>query len=251
MARKLAIVRPLPFTIAGVQNITNSGNLLTPDPKEVATAAASVSCYVDIDLGSAQSIDTIFIGFVSSNFGTVIPTGGTVSVADFNLAGGSLPGQASVLVNPAYHRVNVESAPVTARYLRFNFSSVASVRTLGVLAVGLSVPIIWGHEFGSGRPIEDTGSAERLFSGGFGIYDGVTAGGYQWTFGDLYDSEVEALYALQRDRGTTRSLLVIEDPTQSSGLNERTHWGLLDRLEVYERGLPGASKYALKVRDWA
>jgi hypothetical protein len=250
MARKLAIVRPLSFTIPTFSNMTNTGNLLTPDPKEVATQSAGAAAFVDIDLGSSQSIDTFFVGYLSSNVGPVDILYGTSASTTNALV--TVAVQSSVLVTPDLHRVYVHTAPVTARHIRFSFPSPGgSAGTLGVLAAGLSVPITWGHEFGAGRPVEDTGNAERLFSGGFGIYEGVRVGGYQWTFGDLFDAEVEQLYALQRALGVTKPVLVVEDPTQSSGLNERTHWGLFDRLETYERQLPGASRYAFKVRDWA
>lgn len=250
MARKIAIVQPLAFTITGSTNVTNVSNLLTADPKEAATITSGTTGTVDIDLGSNQSIDSALAGFLSSNITNLTVTYGTVTPTDSTLAA-AFGGQSSVLKAPTFHRPFVANASVTARYLRFSIVSPTSAGTVGVLAVGLSVPITWGHELGGGRPIEDTGNAERLLSGGFGIYDGVRVGGYQWTFGDLFDTEVEALYGLSRDLGQTRSVLVIEDPTQSSGLNERTHWGLFDRLETYERGLPGASKYAFKVRDWA
>jgi hypothetical protein len=249
MARKIAIVRPLPFTIPSA-NITNSGNLLTPDPKEVATQGAGSAAFVDIDLGATFSIDSFFVGYLSSNMGSVDISYGTASSTTNSLA--TVAVQSSVLPAPDRHRAYVHTSAVSARHIRFSFPSPGgSAGTLGVLAVGLSVPITWGHEYGAGRPVEDTGIAERLFSGGFGIFEGVRVGGYQWTFGDLLDGEVEALYALQRALGITKSVLVIEDPTQSDGLNERTHWSLFDRLETYERGVPGASRYAFKVRDWA
>lgn len=252
MAKRLVMMRPVPpASLSVVQNFANSANALTPDPKEVATIAAATTGIVDLDFGAVRSFDTMFAGYLSSNIGAVTLQYGLATAFESTAVFG-LGAQASELVVPDYHRPFVAAAPFNARYLRFSFTVPAGAPgTVGVLAGGLSVQPFWGHEFGSGRPIEDTGIVERLFSGGFGIYDGVRVGGYQWSFGDLSDAELAKLYALARDRGQTRSILVIEDPDQTDGLNERTHWSLFDRLEAYERQVPGASRYAFKVRDWA
>jgi hypothetical protein len=245
------MARPLPATISTVSGTpSNLANLLTPDPKEVATFNSGVTWSFDLDLGAVKSVDTAFLGYMSGPAPFFVSFGTAQGGAD--VAQIVVTPQASTLVEPIYHGAYVLNAPVNARWIRFSPTVVPAVAgTLGVAAVGLSIQPTWGHEFGSGRPVEDTGTVERLFSGGFGIYEGVRVGGYQWTFGDLSDAEIQALYALARDRGTTRSVLVIEDPDQTDGLNERVHWSLFDRLEVYERQAPGASRYAFKVRDWA
>lgn len=254
MAKRLCMVRPLPFTITGAfggpTGYTNQANLLTADPKEVATLAADAVAILDIDLGAAKSVDTFYAGFLSANIGNVDIYYGTSTSTDTLLVSG-VAHQSSELYDVVRHRPYVAAAPVTARYIRFNMTPAGAAGTLGVIGVGLAVQPTWGHEFGAGRPVEDTGVVDRLFSGGFGIYEGVRVGGYQWTFGDLSDAELAKLYALAKDRGTTRSILVVEDPDQTDGLNERVHWSLFDRLEPYERQVPGASRYAFKVRDWA
>jgi hypothetical protein len=52
--------------------------------------------------------------------------------------------------------------------------------------------------------------------------------------------------------GKHGSILVVEDPDQAAtGLNERVHWGLFDKLESYERIAPGATKWTLRIEDWA
>src|SRR3954465_1878446 len=44
---------------------TNGGNLMTPDPKEVATATGGSTSF-DLDFGVATSFHTFFAGFISS-----------------------------------------------------------------------------------------------------------------------------------------------------------------------------------------
>jgi hypothetical protein len=248
---KLAMVRPIPMTLGSSSGgAVNAANLVTSDPKEAASYSAGTRPVFSFDFGSAQTFDTVFAGFLTPAVAIDFYFGNTLGGAEAGAQNAVTP-QASPLVDPDYHAAYVLAAPVTCRYFRIQTNAVPTAAgTIGILAAGLSIQPNWGQEFGAGRPIEDTGTAERLFSGGFGVYEGARVGGYQWTFGDLSDAEVQSLYALAMDRGTTRPVLIIEDPTQSSGLNERIHWGLFDRLEAYERQVPGASRYAFKVRDW-
>lgn len=245
---KLAIVRPFPLNALG-GTMPNVARLLTPDPKEAAIDAAGGARTIDIDLGLVRTFDTIFLGFLGSFNFTL--SYGSAGYAEVNLAN-TLRSDliAPELADPIRHAVAVLAAPVNGRYIRISGAFPAGF-TIGVLAVGLSFQAFWGHEWGAGRPVEDTGTAERLIGGGFGINEGVRVGGYQWTFGDLTDAETRQLYTIARDRGTTRSVLVVEDVDQSVGLHERVHWGLLDRLEAYERTHPGNTRWNLRVRDWA
>lgn len=252
MAKRLVMVRPLPFTIASSANMTNSANLLTATPKEAATLANNTLPNVVLDLGASVSIDSFFIGYLSRPLDALSVLADNANPPTTVVQASFAPVATSSLYTPVYHHPVVLAAPVTARYVKLSLDTAAGAdTTAGVICVGKSVQPSWGHEYGSGRPIEDTGNVERLFDGGFGKYDGVVAGGYQWTFGDLSDAELTALFALAKDRGQTREILVIEDPDQTDGLNERTHWGIFDRLETYERQVPGASRYSFKVRDWA
>lgn len=116
--------------------------------------------------------------------------------------------------------------------------------------LGLSFQTEYGEERGGGGIIEDTGTVERLFGGGFGIDEGVATTGYQWTFGDLQDAERRQLFQIVKRLRTTRSFLMVENPAQTDGLNERIHWGNLRKLEAYERIDPRNSKWALSMWDW-
>lgn len=108
----------------------------------------------------------------------------------------------------------------------------------------------WGHEWGAGRPLDDTSAVERLPSGSFAIDQGVVTSGYQWTFGDLSDDERERLYDIHKAVGRHRSVLVIEDDDRTPGLYERMHWGLLAKLDTYARVDPTATTWNMQVADW-
>jgi len=255
MAR-IAIVRP----IAPVAISAGRERLLTPNPKEAYTSAAigiGSGTNVGLDMGAAVSLDSFFLGF------TDVPASTTLTVHTIAAMGGAVtalvadrPIAHSNLFSPRRHALAIAPAPVAARYWRLSLynntgAAIPAGFTMGVLAVGKAFSPTWGHEWGAGRPYEDTGSAERLFGGGFGINDGVLASGYQWTFGDLSDAEREQLHAIVMDRRGTRSALVVEDPDPTDGLNERIHWGLFDRLEPFERVQAGLTRWNLKIRDWA
>jgi hypothetical protein len=222
--------------------------LLTPSPFEssgrIPTAGPRT---IDIDLGGLRDVDALLLGYVYAG-----------SYPDISVSyGGGNYSQAMLADIPAAHTDGAPyrhyfvqlSAPITARFLRFTLLLPVGA-TVGTVAVGRNFSPLWGHEYGSGRAIEDTGTATRLSGGGFGIDEGVAIGGYQFTFGDLQPDEVRRLYQIVKDRRTTRSLLIVEDPEQSDGLNERIHWGLLHSLEAYERIDPMNTKWSLKIRDW-
>lgn len=247
---KLIIVRPVVITSATTTfGIPNVSRLLTPDPKE-AVYSVNGTQEIVFDFGGPRLIDTVFLGFTSSlsfSLDWAIPGNGYQSLP--TLAPGAISPE---LIEPTFHAISRLAAPLSIRFLRLTFTAPAAGALVGgVFAAGLSFSPTWGHEYGSGRPIEDTSTVERLFGGGFGINEGVSAGGYQWTWGDLTNSEVRQLYALARYLKTSRSLLMVEDPDQTAGIHERIHWGLFDRLDAYERLQPGASRYAFKIRDWA
>jgi hypothetical protein len=248
--RALLIVKPqlpvaVPYSYAGATN------LLTPDPKEAVMIIGPGA--IVLDYGAPITLDTVFLGYHS---GTADQLWSVQQIdANNNVTGPDLANTlaAPLGYGPPYHSFVRSAAPLTSRYWRLNFTTGASNTPwyAGVLCLGLAWSCQWGREWGSGRSIEDTGSVERLFGGGFGIDDGVAAGGFQWTFGDLQPEETRTLYQLAKERRTTRSVLVVEDSDQTDGLNERLHWGLFQKLQPYERLDPQNTKWGLQIGDWA
>lgn len=249
MSKLITLLRPLPVASATGSGITGASRALTPDPKEAAFWTGGAGS-ITLDLGVSRSIDSVFTGYTG-------PANMTVETSADGSGFTALPGAtlrsddvAPDLFTPIYHAFAIASAPVSARYVRISGNFTANT-PLGVVAIGKAFVPTYGHEWGAGRPIEDTGTAERLIGGGFGIEEGVRAGGYQWTFGDLSDDETRALYAFFRDRGATRSFLCVEDPERTAGIHERIHWGILSRLDAYEREARNLNRYSFSIRDWA
>jgi len=244
----LLIVRPV------TPAATNSGFALTPNPKEGVSIAANTTSIFAYDFGTpAPSIDFAYVGYHSAAVGG----GSSFTVAQSASYGGANTTTLANAVSMAplglgYPNHSIARfAPQSSRYLNLSIAAGSSAITVGVIMLGLTFQPTYGHEYGSGRLITDTGSAERLFGGGFGIYEGERAGGWQWTLGDLTDAEVRTLYQLAKDRGATRSVLVVEDPDLTDGLNERIHWGLFSKLDAYERFAPNATRWSLRIDDWA
>lgn len=247
----MVIVKPIPIAAIG-GTYPNVARLLTPDPKEAAVDVAGNGGgqrTIDIDLGSAMLIDTFFLGFTNDP-GTqgILIQYGVGDYSETNLD--------SYMVAPAYdvtqprHLCVVANTPVTARYIRLYPRTNANY-SIGTVAIGLAFRPTFGQEVGEGRVIDDSATIERLPSGGFGIEEGAITTGWGWTLGDIQPAELAALYTLVRSRGLSRTVLVIEDPDQTAGLNERIHWGLFRKLSQYERLDPLNTKWDFSIWDWS
>lgn len=243
---KINIVEP----IAGVGvtgNLQELANVLTPAPKESA-AALSDGSSVTIDLGAPALLDTIFVGYTNGAVGYQLGSRYGLGAAD--TPGPALPIAGSTRRAPLYrHAYNRAATPFSARYIQI--TNIPAGMTIGTIVVGLAFEPTFNNEMGSGRPITDTSVADRMFGGGFGIDRGAIASGYSWTFGDLQLADRDALFDIAMNVGTSRSLLVVEDPELTAGLNERLHWGLFQKLEPYERADPANWRWSLQIGDWA
>lgn len=249
---KMMILSPL--EIAALADVNgNIGvsllNAKTPDPKEVVVASKDAgTAIVRLDLGSEQTIDSLFLGYTRNltfQWGT-----GTSPTA---MTGRAIPLAASATANPLrQHALARLAAPIVARYIDVVLFKTDINRdgTVGIFSAGLAFEPTWNREWGGGRQVLDTGSKEPLISGGFGLERGTRKASYRWTFGDLSDGETEALYSIALDRGETAPVVVVEDPDNTPGLNERIHYGLFDRFEAYERQAPGKTRWSLAMTQW-
>jgi len=249
--QSLLIMAPMPVAAVVSQTIAGMSRALSPDPKEAFICPANTGVGIILDMGVAVTVDTAFVGYHTAIGTQQFSMSACDSAGSNALAVVSGTSLAPLGYGPPNHGFRKGTAR-TSRYFRFDFSSLnAAAFSVGVIALGKAWQSQWGQEMGAGRQVIDTGSAERLFGGGFGIDEGARSDAYQWTFGDLQAAEIRSLYAIVSDRGTTRTVLVIEDPEITDGLNERIHWGLFQKLDFYERVDPSNWKWSLQVADWA
>lgn len=235
---------------------TGAANLLTANPKEVWLDSASGSAaQINIDLGAAQWIDTVFLGhvFPPAAGATWAITGGVAGFADVVLmAAGPLRAVDRAGIFPDTSHALWTGDPVFVRYLRLTVTQPAGAPlSAGALMVGSAFTPTWNKEWGSGRRVIDTGSATALPDGGFAVVEGVRKGSYSFTLGDLTDEEVDRLYALQLAVGETLPVLVVEDPAATAGQLQRIHYGRFAGLRAYERRNPEQTRWEITIEDWA
>lgn len=231
---------------------TGGANLLTPSPKEIWAGSAGAGTYnFDIDMGSTQTLDSFFAGYLSVA-GPYISAVSTATGMGTGLAAKALQVGAAApfaIAGRRIHHFARLQAPAASRYWRVAITSPASF-SMGILALGLAIQPLFGREWGSGRIPVDLSGVTELRDGGFGIERGARKSGFQFTCGDLSDSEVQALWLMAEEVGISSPVVVCEDPDYSAGINERLHYGLFVQPEAYERQYPGNSRWAFRVRQW-
>lgn len=252
----IVILAPAAIAAIAVSRGSGAANLLTADPKEVwADSAVGTAATIDIDLGSVQLVDTIFLGHIAppAAGATWTITGGAASYTTTTIkAAGALRAVDAAGQFPATSHALWIGAAVSVRYVRLSVTQPAGspVLTAGVVMVGDAFSPIYNQEWGAGRKVIDSGTATALPSGGFAIAEGARKGGYSWTLGDLSSTEADALYALMLDRGETRPVLVVEDPAATAGLMRRIHYGRMTSLQPFARRNPAQTRWEMSVEQW-
>lgn len=248
----LLFLKPEPISSLVGGTYAGLNNLLTPDPKEVASNNNGGGGFsIDIDLGVAVNVDTIYLGFTSATVTLVnaVQTGtgmGTGLVSRAMLVGGTAMPAA---VGKRLHVLTRLTATYSSRYWRISISQSGN-STIGVLALGAAIQPAFGHEWGSGRVPDDRSAVTALRGGGYGIERGARVPVWKFTVGDLTDAETTSLWLMADDVGNSSPIMVCEDPDYTAGLQERIHWGLLDRPEAYERDSPGRNRWSFTLREW-
>ncbi|MDB2694393.1 hypothetical protein N9Y45_02985 [Erythrobacter sp.] len=254
---KLIVLAPV--SLAGItasRGAVSAANLLKFDPREVWRDTSSGSAAtLSIDLGALRRIDTVFLGHAAPLPDNALwsITGGAAGYVETTL----LAQTRMRVADPAKSRPIRSHAlwcgeAVQVRYLRVEVNQPAgqSPMAIGSLMVGEAFKARFNQEWGGGRGVIDTGRATRLQSGGFATMEGVRLGSYSWSFGDLDSEEVDALYDIQLQCGTTAPVLVVEDPTPSTGQFHRIHYGKFASLKPYKRRSPAQTRWEMEVEQW-
>ena len=250
----MIIVRPLPIVnVSGGGTGSGLDNLKNPEPKEVWVRTLPGFPTVDVDLGSAQDVDSFGMLFTNAAAGAVW------FVQRIDAMGGSavstpVPNSAFPYpesLGPPHHAFAKAAATVNGQFFRFGFSQPAGAagNQIGVLVIGKAFQM--PYEFGGGRVPIDTGTREPRPDGGFGIGDGVVKAGLRWTFVDLSPVQRRQLWALALSRGETSPILVDEELGEGAeGRNEEIHYGLFGKFESYDREAPSQTRWALSMEEW-
>lgn len=252
----LLILVPASIAAIAASRGSDVAALLTADPRDAwADSAVNSPASIDIDFGSVISVDTVFLGYLTSAAAgaTWAITGGAAGYTSVTLQSAAtlrVPdanGRFSAVSHALWH-----GAAVSLRYLRITLTQPSGNPAIsaGVVLGGNAFQAQFSHEWGAGRRVIDSGTATPLPTGGFAIVEGARKGSFSWTLGDLAPDEVEELYALALESGETRSILVVEDPDRTPALRHRIHYGLFDRFRPYDRRDPRRTRWELAVTDW-
>lgn len=240
---RVVIIRPLAAAIAG--NMTSPERMATPDPKEVSISPDAGARSIDLDLGAARTVGALYLGGVSSAV-AFTATGGVGAHAEFNL--GNLLAAPKRTAGAPYRNLLVIE-PRELRYVRLS-ANVPAGFEVGLAMAGELFRPGYNHEWGAGRYLVDTSTVARNRAGGFGIDQGAIAVGWDFALGDLTDDDAANLFDMLRKVGESNPAIVCEDPDVTPGLEERTHYGLFQRLEKYERQSLGVTRWSLKIEEW-
>lgn len=210
--KKLAIISPLPAISSTASSGTGAANLITPDPKEIWVAGVAGIGTLSIDLGKLALVDSCFVGGSNIPIGAVIVIYGSVNVSRSDKTFIAL---ARVDVNHFRDgRINAAAFGADAKFCRYIDIDIINVNTtvlqVGIVAVGKVAFSKFGHEYGSARGVSDTGQAESLIGGGFGISLGAKKKTYSWVFGDLTSAEAKEFEGIALTLGTSSAVVVME-----------------------------------------
>jgi len=243
------IVKPEPH--GAPPNVAGSGavNLLTPSPKEVWVAPSTAPVEIQIDLGVPTTIDSFFLGYTNAAPGATwaLATKTAPGAGHSGLHDG--PMRAADSLGPRHHAFKRLAAPVTSRYFSIALYQAGPTPIYaGALILGQAFEKY--RERGSDRTLIDTGIRNDLPDGGFNTGDGVVKAQFAFSFVDLTDEERNRLYAIKRDRGLRKPVLVVEDADLAAGQNEAIHYGVFERFQAYERTNPRKTRWAGSVLQW-
>jgi hypothetical protein len=247
-----------PASILAIEASRGSGaaNLLTRSPKEVwIDSAVGSPVLINIDLGAATSIDTVYLGYVSPPAAGAVwtITGGVAGYAETTVkASGALRAIDSASRSPKRTHALWAGSAISVRYLRISVTQPAgnAALSIGVAMVGKAWRPVFNMELGHGRRVVDTGTVTALVDGGFATVDGARKRSFSWTLGDLSIAEADALEELLLTHGMTVPLVVCEDPAETAGQFNRLHYGLFSNLKAYEREDPAKTKWAFEFEEW-
>jgi hypothetical protein len=261
----LIILAPIAASSVAISRGAGGDRLLTSDPKEAwFDSAVGSAVTLTLDLGSVQSVDSLFLG--SSNAADAA----TWAISSGVAAPTETSWIAATRMSAPYRRIGKPrmsffrrgsivagafvTAPISARYIRATLIQPAGSPplTIGNMAAGLAFQPLYGNEYGSGRATIDTGNREGLVGGGFGALIGVRKKAWSGQLGDLLDAEVDRLDDIFEDKGSTIPIVFIEGTEEIASVpqQEQIHWGLFQKLEAYERQAPAVTRWAISIEEW-
>lgn len=247
------IIKPEPIAALAVNAGAGAANLATYSPKEVWVASSTDVHWVDVDMGKAIAADSFCLTYNNASVDAQWAIHTIQSIGDQGASTGYtdwLTMRAADSLGPRHHAFVRLNQTITSRFFRIIVDQGGAVPLYtGNLIIGRAFEKY--RERGEDRTLIDTGNRQDLPDGGFNMGDGVVKSQFNFSFVDLTDAERNWLYAIKRDRGLRRPVLVVEDADLNAGQNEAIHYGVFERFQAYERVNPRKTRWAGSVLDWA
>lgn len=251
MSAGITIIKPLDIAAVAVTDGTGAANLLSPSTREVWRASVVGLSNIDLDFGTVVTLDTIFLGFSNAGPNAVWTVASMASPAGaaLNVLTAARPLRSAQPVGDRHHGYIRLAAPVSTRYLRLSVNQIGTAQPFhaGIVIAGLAIER--AYEYRAGRGAIDLANKTELQDGGFGISRSAIVSSYRFTLAGLTDDQVDELWQIVMDIGESAPVLIVEGHTPPVK-HAQLHYGLLDRLEPYEREDPQDSRWGLSVRDW-
>lgn len=226
------LCRPLPFTVLSSGNATAAGpasNLNNDRMGRAWQCSGTTNCYVVIDLGSAQTIDTVALLASNANAADTVRLRGAATSAA--VSGTSPPGAfladqtfsavASTDGNKRVHRNGIKTfTGVSARYWRIDVTTTNTAFSAGRLVLGSSLAAADNVDYGWDFEVVDLGKIDDSTLGIDDIRIGAKVLAYHWTWSWLTETEARgSLLDILAYAGTTRPILLCLDPAATDAHN--------------------------------
>ena len=217
-AFNLSVMKPiLPLVLQGSSALTNF-TFMAADPQPGVKSTFSGVGYVIVDLGANTTIQQVFVGYTTgTSLGQVRARASTtndgVTAAVFDMTyGGAVP-EFGGRPSGYRHYLFTAAAPVTARYVRVDFSVGMDV---GILAIGPVIQPQFNADYGeTSWGYEEADGPDLLDSGVEVLYDTPAAPYLKFQLGWVTEAEMKADWEpLGRLQHEGTPVVVCRDPTQ-------------------------------------
>lgn len=271
------LLRSLPFVFDATCSSTSGinanfpvANMLNPQPKVVMQTNAGgnpFETYFEIYLGGDVTFDTLAVLFTNMSsaakwkaYGFTAASGGPAPGAESAGAlilgfGGYVNfGVTPTAQLPRRHAIKVGN-PTTVCWVRIYVIDYAATNPegltrIGNVLIGNRLQPAWNYESGGGRRIDDRSTMRELPGGELGGMRAAKVPIIRTTWGDLTEAELLRLWDLLNEVGESEPVLLVEDPDETTGQQERLYYGTLIGLDFWERGDSDKSRIELRLRAW-
>lgn len=214
-------------------------NLQTQQPSQPWRATDLSNAYVVIDLGSAQTINLIWLGYTNASQAATIRYRAATSIANLTASPSYDSGSVSHMPNPSvtfFQRTHAYkwfgSSPKTFRYWRIDISdpgNAAGYYQAGRLYMANAWQATRGAKYGGQFEVKEPQS--RLVAGGGQRYPAVRTKTQAQRVMFEYLTEAEMLnsvYQINMLRGISLDVLLILDPDDTTNFMQQAVYGLLE-----------------------